>query len=102
MSSVIRFNLFDLWKQLERLQARSITAKEIAEKSGIHRNTIDALSRPGESKGIQGVHLKTLASLYDYFKREGLDLTVGDFFLVVEGGAQPHGGASGDEAASPR
>jgi DNA-binding Xre family transcriptional regulator len=76
----VRSNLFALKRQLELQAGRAYTWREIAEASDLTPNTVYGLAR-NENRGIQ---FDTMEKLMGFFRKEGLNIEVGDLFLVEE------------------
>ena len=76
----IALNLGILRKRLELLEGRDIPIAEIARHLDLGEAAVYKLFRNDYS----GVQFDTLAQMLTYFKSRGLEVTVGDFFLVEE------------------
>lgn len=77
--TTVQSNLFRLIAQLEANTGKPYPLQVVAAKSGVHRHTIEVLA-----KGTpQGIHFKTMAGLLDFFASEGMPITVGDLFTIV-------------------
>lgn len=74
----IDHNLFALKRQLEIQTGKPHTWVDIEAASGIHRNTLVNLSR----NHTRRLDLDIWAKLYDYFRKEGLDISPLDLFAV--------------------
>lgn len=77
---ILRFNLYNLRKALEVRKQRDYETKEIAAKSGLHRNTIDRLTNNATTQ----VHLETLAALLAFFEDEGMPIEMGQLFVAAD------------------
>jgi DNA-binding Xre family transcriptional regulator len=73
-------NLFALKRQLELKTGRAYTWGEIAEKADLNANTLYSLAK---NTG-QGVRFDTLGKLLNFFRKEGLEIEVGDLFVVTQ------------------
>jgi predicted transcriptional regulator len=84
--------LFQLKNEVERVTGRTYTWEEIAEGVGVHQNTITN-HLAGYSKKI-GYDM--LGDLLDYFRAQGLEIEIGDLFVVdgKEGKTWPAGQAA--------
>lgn len=76
----VESNLFALKRELELKKGRAYTWGEIAEATNLNPNTIYGLAN-NKSKGIR---YDTMGALLEFFRREGLEITAGDLFVVKE------------------
>lgn len=76
----ITFDLFTLKQQLQIATGREFSFSEIAREANLHRNTVERISQNRTDR----VDLETLAKLIFFFRRYGIDITVGDLFSVKE------------------
>lgn len=83
----VQLALFQLKNELERRTGRAYTWEELAEGFGVHQNTITN-HLAGYSKSVR---YDMLGEMLAYFAREGLELEIGDLFIVdgKEGKALP-------------
>jgi hypothetical protein len=78
--TTIKYNLFALKNRLESKTSRPYPWTEVSRQSGVNINTIKNLV--GNKTGR--VDLENLARLIDFFKRQGLPVTLSDIFTVTE------------------
>lgn len=76
--TTIEYNLFNLKKQLEIKSQREFSWNEIAERSGVHRNTMLNLANDRTRR----IDLDIMARLIDFFASEGMPVTPNDLFIV--------------------
>lgn len=76
----IKINVFPLIKQLELKHGYSLSYAEIARVTELDQRVIAGVIT-GKTKQIR---TDTLAKLLDFFRREGMPVTVGDLFTEVE------------------
>lgn len=81
----IRFNLFALKNRLEKLQGRDIPWSELADGAKLNRNTIDSIVHQRAS----GIRLQTASKLLEYFRGQGLQITIADLFIEPGQEEQP-------------
>jgi DNA-binding Xre family transcriptional regulator len=74
-------NLFALKRALEIHLGRKVPLLEIAEATGLHRNTLERIA----NDTVKGVDFATLEKFLDYFQEQGLDVQIGDLFSVKKG-----------------
>lgn len=67
----IKFNLFQLKHDLERIKGAEISWAEIARKSGVHANTLVSLNK----QKARTLNLDTVEKLLEFFNAEGLNVT---------------------------
>lgn len=75
----VKLNIFRLIKELEIKTSQDLYWTDIAKKSGITRQTWDRLYA-GRADGID---LRTLGKLLDFFESEGVSITISDLFTVT-------------------
>jgi len=75
---VVKFNLFRPLGQLEAIKGRRYEYNEIAERSGLSRQTVRNIMR----EAPQQINVATLAGLITFFVDEGMPVEVGQFFEV--------------------
>lgn len=78
---IIKLELGRAKRQLETLNQRDYTWKEIATGVGVHYNTLYALASNTPTR----LDLPILAGLIEYFAKEGLSLTIADLLKLEEG-----------------
>lgn len=71
-----QLNIFRVIKRLEALNGRTYTDQQIATATGLHRHTISTM-RKGKAE-------PTLDKLLEFFRREGMPITVADLFVVED------------------
>lgn len=76
----MKSNLFTLKRQLEMQTGRAYSWAEIAKLADLNANTVYSLA----NNRLGGVQYSTLSKLLEFFRREGLDIEVGDLFAVEE------------------
>lgn len=77
--TTMKFNIFALKRQLELSKGKPYTWQQIAHDTDVHFNTLYNLSY----NKTRRVDLAILAKLYDFFRREGLDITPADLVTVT-------------------
>lgn len=77
-SVTVKSNLFALRRQLELQTGRAWPWSEIAEAAKLNPNTVYSLA----NNRTTGAQYDTMAKLIDFFHKEGLEIEVGDLFLV--------------------
>lgn len=77
--TTMKFNLFALKRRLELATGKPYTWQQIAYQTDVHFNTIYNLS----SNRTRRVDLEILGKLYDFFRREGLEITTADLLTAV-------------------
>lgn len=74
----VQLNVFSLLKRIEIQQGHDLDWSVVAEKSKITRQTwLRMRNNIGD-----GIDFSTIAKLLDYFRSEGLPVTVADLFTV--------------------
>jgi DNA-binding Xre family transcriptional regulator len=73
-------NLFALKRDLEKHLGRKVPLLEIADATGLHRNTLERIA----NDTVKGVDFATLEKLLGYFQEQGMDAQIGDLFSVKE------------------
>lgn len=76
----IKYNLFSLKHQLELKTHNPLPWTEVARQSGVNINTIKNMV--GNKTGR--IDLENIARLIDFFKAQGLPVTLSDFFTVAD------------------
>ena len=76
----VKFNLLRPLGQLEAMKGRRYGFNEVAERSGLSRQTIRNVMR----ESPQQINVTTLAGLLNFFAHEGMPVTVDQFFEVRE------------------
>lgn len=74
----VRFNLLRPLGQLESLKGRRYEYGEIAELSGLSRQTVRNVMKAPPSQ----INVDTLAGLMQFFANEGMPITVDQFFDI--------------------
>jgi hypothetical protein len=74
----IMFNLFALKQRLQSLLGSEISLSQIARDAALHRNTVERIFHNKTDR----IDLETLGKLLIYFQSHGLEMHVGDFFLI--------------------
>lgn len=81
MATEVRLNLFGVKNRLEKHLRREVSIVEIAEGMGVNKH--------GLYKAYNGdtgaVSFETLGKLLEFFRGHGLEIEVGDLFIVEEG-----------------
>ena len=75
-----QLNIFRVIKRLEAINGRTYTDQQIATATGLHRHTISTM-RKGKAE-------PTLDKLLEFFRREGMPITVADLFVVEDDSAK--------------
>lgn len=75
----MRFNLFDLIKQLEVKTRRSYTLVELAEGMSISRPTLNKLLSPA---GSSGTTVATILSILDFFEAQEMPITINELVTI--------------------
>lgn len=89
MATIINHNLFALKRRLELKRSRPYTWLEIEASAGVHRNTLINLSK----NATRRIDLDIAARLFDFFRREGLDIGFSDLFQFDDTAAVRTAGA---------
>lgn len=76
--TTVKLNLFALTKQLELKLGRDLDWSDVARKSGISRQNWSNMRNDISA----GIDFSTIAKLLDFFRSEGLPVTVADLFTV--------------------
>ena len=76
---MIRFNVDTLLRRLAVKNNRDYDKSYVAEKTGLSRTTITAVTNNTSGR----VDLATLQRLLDFFTSEGLPITIGDLFTTT-------------------
>ncbi len=76
----MKSNLFALQRQLEIQTGRAWPLSDIARATGLTANTMYNLA----NNRTAGAQYDTLARLLDFFRGQGMEIEVGDLFLVEE------------------
>ena len=76
----IDHNLFALKRQLELKTGKSYKWTEIESSTGVHRNTLQNLSK----NATRRLDLDIWARIFNYLRAEGLDIQPCDLFVVSE------------------
>lgn len=74
----VKFNLFRPLGQLEAIKGRRYEYNEIAERSGLSRQTVRNIMK----EAPQQINVATLAGLLSFFAGEGMPVEIGQFFEV--------------------
>lgn len=80
MSTRFDINLQQLRLNLQAQKGREYTWIEIADRTDIHTSQLYRYI----NNDTRRVDLDTLAKLYNFFRSEGLDITIADLFTVTD------------------
>ncbi len=79
-SKKVQFNLFAIKKNLETSKGVEISWAEIARKSDVHANTLVNILH----NKTRRIDLEVIEKLVGYFRSEGLQISIGDFFTEIQ------------------
>ena len=77
----IRLNLFTLKNEMERRDRRTITIQEMADATGLSRQTLAGFLNDDEFKAI---YSDTLISLIRFFRSRGMNVGISDLLVLQE------------------
>lgn len=84
MAYKTKFSIFRLVKDYEKARGKNVKQDELAELIGIDSRTVNALMLGT----LKRADLVTLDKLLEFFRREGMPITVADLFVVEDDSAK--------------